>query len=149
MKIYSCHTPSHRILYDEHYSKTLPAAFESHPNVLDIEGAGDFKSAGFLNTIRAKIGLIVDSLELCSGSTIVWSDVDIVFFDKAGDLLDQVVADAPDCDVFFQKEFSGNRTDVNTGFMVIRCNDRSRDFFSRLLANEDLGAGKNEQEGQA
>ena len=146
MKIFSCYTPSHEILFEDYFSKTLPASFENHPYILDIAGRGDFKSAGFLNAISEKIRLIVESLESNAGSTIIWSDVDIVFCDNIVLRLDQVLSEKPDVDVFFQKEFAGNQADVNTGFIVMRCHEGVRDFFGRLLANEQLGTRKNEQE---
>lgn len=74
-----------------------------------------------------KTDLIIDSIIKNAGSTIVVSDIDIVFFKPVIPELKQLIKSF---DTLFQKEFL-NRPDkpVNIGFMVIQCNDKTLKFW--------------------
>lgn len=143
MFLYCCYTPAHEILYREIFLPSIPAGFEVRASRLEIDGPGDFLSAEFLSWIRKKIDLVVQSIEENPGKVIVWSDVDIRFFDLTPDLLGVEMLSS-DCELLFQRE-SPQISDVNTGFFVCRCTPVVLDFFRAVRAELDLHPEENEQ----
>jgi len=81
MLLFCCYTPAHEVLYREIFLPSVPAGFEIQPHIIEESGPGDFLSPEFLSCIRKKIDLVLKSIEQNSGRLIVWSDVDIRFFD--------------------------------------------------------------------
>lgn len=104
MKIYSCYTPSHKELFDGYFYKSLPSGLESCAHFVDVEGPGDFKSVGFLEAIKKKLCLIIESVEANPGSVIIWSDVDIVFLRDPTSSIEEIFDDDRDLDIAFQRE---------------------------------------------
>ena len=77
MLLFCCHTPAHEVLYRQVFLPSVPEGFEVRSTVLGIDGPGDYLSDEFLRCIRAKLDLVVRSVEGNLGDIIVWSDVDI------------------------------------------------------------------------
>ena len=128
MKLYCCFTLAHRILFDDYFLPSVPKTFSVVPTSLEIDGAGDFLSREFIQCIWQKIDLVLESITKNIGDVIVWSDIDIQFFDLVPEtLLSQLGVS----DIAFQRE--GHKTsDVNTGFFICRCNERTTAFFERV-----------------
>jgi hypothetical protein len=128
MKLFCCYTPAHEILFTDIFAPSVSSAFTIANKRLEIAGAGDFLSAEFLECIHRKINLIIESIREHEGEIIVWSDIDIQFFDLTPDDLVVCLGDA---DIAFQKE--GPLTnEVNTGFVVCRCNKAVESFFAKV-----------------
>lgn len=145
MKIFCCFTPAHKILFDGYFSPSVPDSLSVTPFAVKIAGAGDFLSEEFLECIRRKMSLVIESIRENAGSTIVWSDVDIVFVrDPAEDLKE--IASASVADIFFQAEFRGPESDeVNTGFILMRCSETVAVFFESVRDRMIAYPSKNEQ----
>lgn len=143
MKIYCCYTPAHAVLFREIFLPSVPSGFEVMATEIEISGPGDYLSAEFLDCIRKKIDLVVRSIDENEGQLIVWSDVDIRFFDLTPDLLGVEMLSS-DCDLLFQRE-SPRMADVNTGFLVCRCCQEVREFFCRVGEQLGCSPGENEQ----
>jgi len=104
MKIFCVYTPAHEILLRDWLLPSLPADFGIVPIPLEIKGAGDFLSEEFLRCIREKISLIVKSIKENPGEWIIWTDIDILFFPYAGNAVRDVIRDAGDKVLIFQRE---------------------------------------------
>lgn len=114
------------------------------PSRLNIAGPGDFLSGEFLRCIREKLGLVVASIAKNPGSVVVWSDVDIQFFDlRSVDLQAALGSSSAESDLLFQSE-SRRATEVNTGFFVCRCSPSTLKFFQTV--HSELGARPEENE---
>jgi len=87
MKIHVCITPAHKILLDSVFLPSLPAGWNPVIHQIELAGPGDYLSEDFLQCIRIKTQLIVESLEDRSGDLVVWSDVDIFFYARDGNRL--------------------------------------------------------------
>lgn len=144
MKLYCVYTPSHEGLLRDWFLPSLPGGLELVALPLQIEGRGDFLGVDFLQCIRDKIANLILSIRDNDGSWILWSDVDILFFERAPQALNDVVAHAGATRVFFQRERATGR-EVNTGFMLMRCCDETRRFFEDLGARLLREPDKNEQ----
>ncbi|HEX8372072.1 MAG TPA: putative nucleotide-diphospho-sugar transferase [Chthoniobacterales bacterium] len=128
MKLYCCYTPAHAILFERYFLPSVPEGFAVVPTVFDIDGQGDFLSAEFLQCISRKIDLILASIRSNAGGIIVWSDIDIQFFEARSD---QLQAELGEHDIAFQRE--GKAVDyVNSGFFVCHCTERLHRFFEQV-----------------
>ncbi len=146
MLVYSCHTPSHQLLYDRYYAPTLPASLTDVPRVLEIEGAGDFMTRSFRDCICEKLALQVESVIENESNVIIWSDVDIVFARDPVPYLDALFAADRTLDLAFQTERAASTdTEVNVGFVAMRCSSRVASFFRQVLAAMDEHPEWNDQ----
>lgn len=134
MKIYSCHTPSHDILYRRYFLPSLPQGLLNVSMPLEDNGTSDFGTPGFLKSIGAKMQLIIDSIEANRGSAILWSDVDIVFKRDPSDLLARLLESGSDVDIWFQSEAREPIGDVNVGFVLMRCTEPVRSLYETAAA---------------
>lgn len=144
MKIYSCYTPSHKELFDNYFVGSLPSTLDSIPYFLDIQGRGDFLSVDFLEAIRRKMRLVIDSVEENLGSVIIWSDVDIVFMRDPTPSIQDIFANDQAVEIAFQRE--GKKTkDVNAGFIAMRCTERVKAFYEQVIDQMVANPHWNEQ----
>lgn len=144
MKLYCVYTPAHEVLLRNWFLPSVPDGFEVIATPLQISGAGDFLSEEFLRCIRAKIALMVESIQSNRGSWILWSDVDILLNQGTQEALNHIIRDAGNRDIFFQSETRA-KGEVNTGFILIRCGDLTETFFRNVGIRLDLETTKNEQ----
>lgn len=145
MKIYSCHTPSHDVLYDGLFEPSLPASLENHPNRLEIAGSGDFMTGDFVQTLEEKLGLVLASIAANRGGAILWSDVDIAFFDDPLPLLRDLLK-WDRIDIWFQREHDAEPSDINAGFVLMRCNDAVEKLYRDAMAVMRATPGFNDQD---
>ena len=144
MKLYCVYTPAHEILFKDWFLPSIPDGFNVVATPLQISGAGDFLSEEFLRCIRAKVALMVESIQSNRGSWILWSDIDILFNQTTLEVVNRIIGNAGNRDIFFQSE-SRTQGDVNTGFILIHCGDLTETFFRNVGMRLDLETGKNEQ----
>ncbi len=134
MRLHCCYTDSHQELFERWLKPSLPTGFQLHAVYLDqLHTSGDFGEHGYVDCLRRKIQLVVDSLVAAPGEIVVWSDVDILFLDPAApqDLSGRM--EEAGCDVLFQRDVKRHRV-ANGGFYVCRSNARSLAFFRAVLA---------------
>lgn len=141
MKLFSCHTPNHDILFREYFLPSVPKGFTvvSHP--LEIEGSGDFMTESFLRCVHHKVHLVRESIRQHPGELLVWSDVDIRLMRTTPAELEFLIGDH---DLALQREWrSGD--EVNVGFFVCRASERTERFFSRVIEGLEQEPDKHEQ----
>jgi len=141
MKLFCCFTPAHEVLLKSCFLPSVPATFAVTAVKLEIEGAGDFLSAEFLQCILQKIELILTTVRENPGEVIVWSDIDIQFFDLDPQKL---LLELGEHDIAFQRE-GPSVQDVNTGFFICRCNAVVEKFFEQVREGLERDASTNEQ----
>lgn len=134
MKIYTCHTPSHEILYRGHFLPSLPAELENISFLLEQNGSSDFGTQGFLRSIGAKVRLVIESIDANRGDAILWSDVDIVFGRNPAGFLRQLLEAHPQVDIWFQSEARDPGGDINAGFVLMRCNEPVKALYEAVAA---------------
>lgn len=92
------------------------------------EGGGDFGSPGFERAVRDKMDFLARRVRELPGRILLWSDVDIQFFRPAAPA---ILESLEGRDALFLAEHWPAR-EINTGFIVIRCNDRTLRFFEAI-----------------
>ncbi|MBD3245593.1 MAG: hypothetical protein GF333_01100 [Candidatus Omnitrophica bacterium] len=93
------------------------------------EGGGDWSSPGFLELVRIKLQYLVRLVKENYGKVIIWSDLDIQFFRECTPLIRREIKGK---DILFQAEHWPQK-EINSGFMVIRCNEKTLSFFEAVL----------------
>ena len=91
---------------------------------------------------KYKIQFIINAIKENIGEPIVFSDVDIKFFNPFRDHLQNVLEEV---DVAFQSQYSQHRPrrprlpplELNGGFMAVNCNNKTLDFFNHVLNLND------------
>lgn len=146
MKIYTCHTPSHEILYREYFLPSLPAELRNVSFPLERSGASDFGTKGFLQSIGVKMQLVIDSIEANRGDAILWSDVDIVFRRNPAGFLRELLAARPEVDIWYQSEAREPGGDVNAGFVLMRCTDSVKALYQAAAALMNTSGRINDQD---
>jgi hypothetical protein len=141
MKLFCCHTPNHDVLFREHFLPSVPDGFTVVPHLLEIEGNGDFMSAGFLRCVQYKVQLVLESIRRNPGETLVWSDVDIRLLRVTPRDLEFHLGEH---DFACQREWKKG-DEVNVGFFVCRASERTERFFSRVIEGLELEPEKHEQ----
>jgi len=93
------------------------------------EGGGDFATKGFKQLMKEKVRTIIKTIDDNMGDVIVWSDLDIQFFDKCSPLIEKAIDGK---DIVFQAEHSPQKSEVNVGFSVIRCSQKTRALYEQI-----------------
>ena len=95
---------------------------------------GDFQSQGWLGVQKRKLHFLIGKIEENLGDVIIWSDLDIQFFAECTPLIKQAIEEK---DIVFQAEHWPEKKEVNVGFSVIRCNERTLALY-RMACQYDL-----------
>ena len=84
-------------------------------------------TGGGLDSWLFKTGMVIDAISNNFGEVIVISDIDIVFYDKC---IPTILKTIENVDISFQRE--NPRRNVNIGFIAIRCNDTTLNFWKTV-----------------
>ncbi len=145
MKLCCCYTPAHEQLFRDYFLPSVEqSTFELTASFLDIAGTGNFLAQDFLDCIRRKLALIEASIESHTGEIIVWADVDIVFSGEVKSVVNDLFGKDRQLKLLFQRE-GHHLPDVNTGFIAIRCDEETREFFRDVSSRLNREPSKNEQ----
>jgi hypothetical protein len=118
MKLYACHTASHRDMLESHFVPSLPAELAGdnfHLRQIPQDSpTGEFGTDGFQRTCLRKVDFILEALKQES-EPFIFSDVDVRFY---GPVVDDLLKCLGDMDMAFQ--WDGPRGRECSGFMVLR-----------------------------
>jgi len=143
--IYAVITPSHRVLYEEFFLPSLNQDhFELHALDLEQEGKGEFLAADFKKCILFKVEQIIASIKRHEQEIIVWSDVDIQFFDLTATKMRAPFKN--DKLLFAVQRLARGRNDVCGGFYALKCNQQTLSFFEKVLYTTIHETNGNEQD---
>ncbi len=120
MRILSVCSPSHEPFRDQWFLPTLPPGFE--PEVLDVDqtcASALHRTEGWREAVSPRYGLIADAITRAPDEIMVYSDIDVRFFDLRPET---VIAALGDSDLALQRDSYTGR--VCSGFFVFRGNAR-------------------------
>jgi hypothetical protein len=128
MNLYTFLTPSHRVLYENYFLKSLPSTFIL--SCLDIEHqyceSASFLDKGWTQTTINKIILLIKACEENMGKYFVYSDVDVQFFDK--DICNLLMQEIEDKDIACQDD----NNLYCSGFFICKANDRTLKMYNKI-----------------
>jgi hypothetical protein len=118
--LYSCYTPSHRVLKERFFEPTIPADVELRLHFHDTEGDGHILSPSWCRGVEWKVETILGAIRENWGRVFIWSDVDAQFF---GPLCAWAEAATRDFDIVFQVDAPGPA--LCNGFFFCRGNEET------------------------
>jgi hypothetical protein len=133
MKIYTIYTDEIECLKDI-FVKSMKDDWETvflYWDTID-EKEGDFGTPGFITHMRQRVETVRTIIKKNWGDIIIWSDIDIQFFRKCSKLIEKAMVGK---DIVFQSE-SWPKKEVNGGFIVIRCNEKSLLLYETVLKTD-------------
>lgn len=118
------------VLKDEWFLKTLQDDWELNLVYLQEapKGDGDYLSEEWYYCIKSKIGILIEGIRNNWNDIIIWADIDIQFFRKCTGIIQRSIHNR---DIVFQI-WNKRKNEVNSGFMAIRCNERTLAFFEAV-----------------
>ena len=132
MKAYTLFSPSHAILYDNYFIRTLPQEFELDVTHVPQEcSSANFYSEGWATTCYRKVELFYKACKENMGGFFVFFDPDIQFF---GNVKDIMLEELGECDIACQDDLDT----FSSGQFICRCNDNTLYMFNRMLENYRL-----------
>ena len=130
MKIYTIYTPSHSVLYNNYFLKTLPNEFQIISKEIPQEcETGEFYKEGWDKTCYRKVEFFIQACEENMGSHFIYSDVDIQFF---GDIKDVLIGEIGDFDIACQNDTGPYYC---SGFFICNANNRTLNMFNMMKKN--------------
>src|SRR5262245_26033620 len=118
MKLISVFSPSHEVLKDEWFLRTLKDDYEVTVYPCDVQGEGKYMQEDWTRTVLFKSAKIIDAIQENWGDVFMYSDVDVTFFAPTKK---SILASLVDKDIVCQLDDPiGN---LCTGFFAIRANE--------------------------
>jgi hypothetical protein len=134
MKLFSICTPAAAVLKDDWFLKTIRDDWEL--NIFDLDdvppGNGDYLSREWYYCINKKLDILLDAIAANPDEIIIWADIDIQFFRPCEGIIRRCM---PGRDIVFQR-WNSLGSEINSGFMAIRCNARSCALFEAVAATD-------------
>jgi|LauGreDrversion4_2_1035121.scaffolds.fasta_scaffold01389_14 hypothetical protein len=139
IEIYYFWNNHQKILLDEYF---LPSFTSNHKNEFKLIGVQlessvkeyDFRTPGFRTLMAEKTRKIVDLLKTKKDNDfIIISDIDIYFFENIFEEINKNIN--LNLDAIFQHEHEtfNNKPIVNTGFMLLKGTQKTKDFWNKIL----------------
>lgn len=131
MKVFGVYSEENKKLRDDWFLKTLVDDFEVHLISLgssegrEVHFASDF----WFRALRKRHEYLYQAIKNNPGEIILSLDCDIQFFSQCRPVINQSVEGK---DLVFQSEHWPPTGEVNAGFVAIRCNDKTLDFYARV-----------------
>jgi hypothetical protein len=135
VKVFGVYSEENKTLKDDWFLKTLADDFELNFQYLGSNGGKEvlFLSDYWFSALRQRHEYLCQAIRDNLGETILSMDLDIQFFGPCLPLINKTIAGR---DIVFQSERWPPTGEVNAGFVAIRCNDRTLDFYNRIAQIE-------------
>lgn len=137
MKLYTVYSSSYVDLYTNYFLSSLPTDVTLQAKELPQDSpSGKCWSEGYDITEHKKIKYFKEACETNKGDIIICCDADIQFF---GNIVETVTTELGGYDLACQDDgfypADAHRLPLCGGFMVVRCNDRTIDLFTKMDEN--------------
>jgi Nucleotide-diphospho-sugar transferase len=141
-KLYCFYTPQFESLYKEYFLPSLKDDFEVVARQCEQEcPSGEFATPGWEKTMYRKLEILRDAvLEHLDGKVFIYSDIDIIFLRP---ILDTVLKLLGNNDCIVQQGWPS--TSLCAGFMIIRGNEKTKNWIDQALALMEQGICPNDQ----
>jgi hypothetical protein len=139
-------SPSHELLYQEHFLKTLPKGISVIEHRLDMIGNGAYLSKDWQTGVASKLEVVLAYAKEHLGEVFILSDIDIQFFPafKIEDFINDFKQAG--VDVLFQREvLRRDSQEVNTGFYIARSTPYMINLLQDAVAACSKSSSQNDQ----
>ena len=127
--LYIIYSHSHKTLYHSYFLPSLKDNFELHVHTTEQSCASaEFKADGWKETMEQKVTMIINGIQEQWGTYMIYSDVDIQFFDS---IEDEIKSLLEQYDLVIQKD--NPKGSVCAGFFACRCNEKTLQLWQDVL----------------
>ena len=136
MEIHFALNDKHYNMFNAYCKPSIPHGFTIVEHKLDIKSSGEYMKNGYIEIIREKMRLIINSLNsLDSPDPIIWADADIVFSGKNKNNFIKLILlelEKSNKSILYQKEHLDSNI-INGGFFIAKKNDFTKKLYSYIL----------------
>lgn len=109
-------------------------------NIVKYGVAADLTTGAYYDTVRKKYETIINEIKNNFGKIVILADIDIQFFRKCNDIIINLMKDL-DLAILPEKLPWKIGDDVNGGFVVIKCNDKTLSLFQEIYSTRNTWTG--------
>ena len=150
MEIHFSFNDKHADMYETYCKPSIPSGLRVVEHRSCIESSAVYMKHGYMDIIREKMQLILDSLNSTDyGMPIIWSDVDIIFNRRhKGNFAASILSEFRNSkkSILYQREHYGTPTTINGGFFIAKKNDFTKRLYSYILESCQNGDDKHDQD---
>lgn len=131
MKVYTHYSESHKDLYENYFKKSLRELYTKDELAIrsachkQTTSSGAFMEAGWLESMQYKLEVILKAIEENRNEYFIFSDVDIVFYDK---FIDDLLASVDGYDIACQEDCGS----LCAGFFIAKGNEKNFNLFTKI-----------------
>ncbi len=134
MNIYTHYSDSHKELYEDYFKKSLRDLYSKDELVIraayheQTTSAGTFMEAGWLESMKYKLQVILQAIEENKNDYFIFADTDIVFYKP---FVEDLLQEIKDCDIACQEDCGS----LCAGFFIARGNKENKKLFTHIYNN--------------
>lgn len=125
MKLYTCYSDSHKILFDNYFYPSLPEDVDLVVTHLQQIGDGSYKNSGWRLSMMEKVKVILRALD--ENDYFIWSDCDVQFF---GPIVDTLLSELGDFELACQNDSRGLYC---AGFFICKSTPNTKKLFRNIF----------------
>lgn len=131
MKVYTHYSESHKELYEKYFKKSLRELYTKDELAIrsachkQTTSSGSFMEAGWLESMQYKLEVILKAIEENKDQYFIFSDVDIVFYDK---FIEDLLKSVDGYDIACQEDCGS----LCAGFFIARGNEKNFNLFTKI-----------------
>lgn len=131
MKIYTTYTPSHKVLYEKYFLKTLPKNFDLQvfEDKEQLCESAEYHNPGWTLTTKKKIDIFLKACVETMNDVFFYCDVDVQFFDD--NIIDILIQELGDYDIACQDDVCS----YCSGVFVCKSNFKTLNMFQQMKKN--------------
>jgi hypothetical protein len=140
MKLYTYYSESHQVLFERYFRPSLPDGDDLELEVTQIRqfGDGNYMTEGWRQTMREKVGVILNALD--RDPCFIWDDCDVQFF---GPIVDVLTAELGEYELACQNDSGGM---LCAGFFICKSTENTKRMFHTIF--EEMTADTSEVDDQ-
>lgn len=131
MKLYTHYSESHKELYDEYFIKSLRKLYTRDELIIrkashkQTTQTGSFMEAGWLESMKYKLEVILQAIKENKNEYFIFSDVDVVFYNK---FIDDLLISVKGYDIACQEDCGT----LCAGFFIAKGNEKILKLFTKI-----------------
>lgn len=135
MKVFGVYSEENKILKENWFLKTLADDLELNFKYLGSNSGENvsFSSDYWFKALRKRHEYLCQAIRDNQGDVILSTDVDIQFFGPCLPLINKFIKGK---DIVFQSEWWPPTGEVNCGFVAIKCNEKTLEFYKKVAEME-------------
>ncbi len=150
MEIHFAFNDKHADMFETYCKPSIPSGLRVIEHRSNIESSAVYMKHGYMDIIREKMQLILDSLDSYeSNMPIIWSDTDVIFNPRyrrnfATSILSEFRNSKKS--ILYQREHADNPTMICGGFFIAKKNDFTKNLYSYIKQSCANGDDKHDQD---